>query len=110
MSAVLKVRQTFHVTNRVKQDCVLTPTPFSIFLSSILQEAFRDLDNGVYTSNPDCMDADRLNVSHFQANNNKYPYERTPVRERYRTSSSLQIGYPDCQRLLFNIKYIWSED
>ena len=36
-----EVSESFSVTNGVKQGCVLTPTLFSIFLSALLNEAFR---------------------------------------------------------------------
>ena len=39
---------SFGVTNGVKQGCVLAPTLFSIFLSAMLEEAFKDLNDGVY--------------------------------------------------------------
>ena len=43
-----EVSDTFAITNGVKQGCVLAPTFFSIFLSAILEEAIRDMGNGVY--------------------------------------------------------------
>ena len=36
------------VSNGVKQCCVLAPTLFSIFLSTMQGEAFRDFKDGVY--------------------------------------------------------------
>jgi hypothetical protein len=56
---------SFGVTNGVKQGCVLAPTLFSIFLSAMLEEAFRDLDDGVYIQSR--QDADLYNVAHFRA-------------------------------------------
>ena len=38
-----EVSDTFAITNSHKQWCVLDPTPFSIFLSAMLEEAFRDM-------------------------------------------------------------------
>ena len=38
-----EVSESFAVTNGVKQGCVLAPTLFSIFLSAMLDEAFRDM-------------------------------------------------------------------
>ena len=38
-----EVSESFSVTNGVKQGCVLAPTLFSIFLSAMLDEAFRDM-------------------------------------------------------------------
>ena len=43
-----EVSESFSVTNGVKQGCVLAPTLFSIFLSAMLDEAFRDMGDGVY--------------------------------------------------------------
>ena len=42
-----EVSDTFAITNGVKQGCVLAPTYFSIFLSAMFEEAFRDMgDSG----------------------------------------------------------------
>ena len=38
-----EVSELFSVTNGVKQGCVLAPTLFPIFLSAMLDEAFRDM-------------------------------------------------------------------
>ena len=43
-----EVSESFSVTNGVKQGCVLAPTLFSIFLSAMLDDAFRDMGDGVY--------------------------------------------------------------
>ena len=43
-----EVSESFRVTNGVKQDCVLAPTLFSIFLSAMLDEAFRDMGDSIY--------------------------------------------------------------
>ena len=53
------------VTNGVKQGCVLAPTLFSIFLSALLDEAFRDMGDGVYLQSR--QSADLFNVAHFRA-------------------------------------------
>ena len=42
------VSESFSITNGVKQGCVLTPMLFSIFLSAMLDEAFREMGDGVY--------------------------------------------------------------
>ena len=38
-----EVSESFSVTNGVKQGCVLASTLFSFFLSSMIDEAFRDM-------------------------------------------------------------------
>ena len=43
-----EVSELFSVTNGVKQGCVLAPKLFSIFLSAMLDEAFRDMGDGIY--------------------------------------------------------------
>ena len=50
---------------RVKRGCVLAPTLFSIFLSAMLDEAFRDMGDGVYIQSRQF--ADLFNVVHFRA-------------------------------------------
>ena len=40
--------ESFGVTNGVKQGCVLDPMVFSILLSAMLNEAFRDMGDGIY--------------------------------------------------------------
>ena len=49
----------------VKQGCVLAPTLFSIFLSAMLDDAFRDMGDGVYIQSR--QSADLFNVAHFRA-------------------------------------------
>jgi len=44
-----EVSELFNVTNGVKQGCVLAPTLFSVFLSAMFDEAFRDVGYGVHT-------------------------------------------------------------
>ena len=48
-----EVLESSSVTNGVKQGCVLAPTLFSIFLSAMLDEAFRDIGDGVSTYSSD---------------------------------------------------------
>ena len=43
-----EVSESFSVTIGVKQGCVLVPTLYSIFLSAMLDEYFRDMGDGVY--------------------------------------------------------------
>ena len=60
-----EVSESFNVINGVKQGCVLAPTLFSIFLSAVLDEAFRDMGDGVYIQSR--QSADLFNVAHFRA-------------------------------------------
>ena len=60
-----EVSESFSVTNGVKQACVLAPTLLSIFLSAKLDEAFRDMGDGVYIQSR--QSADLFNVAHFRA-------------------------------------------
>ena len=39
---------SFHISNSVKQGCILAPTLFSIFFSIMLREAKDDLPDGIY--------------------------------------------------------------
>ena len=60
-----EVWDTFAITNGVKQGCVLALTLFSIFLSAMIEEAFRDMGDRVYIQSPH--NADLFTVSHFRA-------------------------------------------
>ena len=60
-----EVSESFRVTNGVKQGCALAPTFFFIFLSAMLDEAFRDMGDGVYIHSRHS--ADLINVAHFRA-------------------------------------------
>ena len=60
-----EVSESFSGTNGVKQGCILAPTLFSIFLSAMLDEAFRDMGDGVYIQSR--QSADLFNVAHFRA-------------------------------------------
>ena len=60
-----EVSDTFAITNGVKQGCVLAPTRFSIFLSTMLEEAFRDMGDGIYIQSR--QNADPFTVAHFRA-------------------------------------------
>ena len=59
-----EVSELFSVTNGVKQSCVLAPMLFSMFLSAMLDEAFRDMGDGVYIQSR--QSADLFNVAHFR--------------------------------------------
>ena len=60
-----ELSNSFPVSNVVKQGWVLAPTLFSIFVSAMLAEAFKDLDDGIYIQSR--QDADLFNVTHFKA-------------------------------------------
>jgi len=60
-----EVSESFSVTNGVKQGCVLVPMLFSIFLSAMLDEAFRYMGDDVYIQSR--QSADIFNVAHFRA-------------------------------------------
>ena len=60
-----EVSESFSVTNVVKQGRVLAPTPFSIFLSAMHDETFRDMGDGVYIQSG--QSAGLFNVAHFRA-------------------------------------------
>ena len=60
-----EVSESFSVTNGVKQGCVLAPTLFSVFLSAMLDDAFRDMGDGVYIQSRQSVDL--FNVAHFRA-------------------------------------------
>ena len=59
-----EVSDTFSITNGVKHGCVLAPTLFSIFLSALLEEAFRDMRYGIYIQ--ERQNADLFTVAHFR--------------------------------------------
>ena len=59
-----EVSEPFSVTNGVKQGCVVAPTLFYIFLSSMLDEAFRDMGDGIYIQSR--QSADLFKVAHFK--------------------------------------------
>ena len=60
-----EVSDTFAITNCVKQGYVLAPTLFSLCLSEILEEAFRDMGDGVYIKSR--QNEDLVTTSHFRA-------------------------------------------
>ena len=55
----------FAVSNGVKQGCVLAPTLFSLYLSAMLEVAFKDIQEGVYIQTR--KEADLFNVAHFKS-------------------------------------------
>ena len=60
-----EVSESFGVTNGIKQGCVLAHTLFSIFLSAMLDEAFRHMGDGVYIQSR--QNTDLFNVAQFRA-------------------------------------------
>ena len=59
-----EVSDTFDITNGVKKGCILAPTLFSIFLSAMLEEAFRNMGYGVYIESR--QNAALFTVTHFR--------------------------------------------
>ena len=80
--------ESFSVTNGVKQGCVLVPTLFSIFLSAMLDEVFRDLDDGIYIQSR--QSADLFNVAHFRA---KTKTTRILMRELLSADDSALVAH-----------------
>ena len=66
-----EVSESFRVANGVKQGCVLAPHALSIFLSAMLDDAFRDMGDGVYILSR--QSADLFNVAHFRAKTKTTP-------------------------------------
>ena len=60
-----EVSESFSVTNGVMPGCVLAPALFSIFLSIMLDDAFRDMGDGVYIQSR--QNADLFSVAYFRA-------------------------------------------
>ena len=61
----VEVSVLFSITNGVTQGCVLAPLLFYIFLPAMLDEAFRDVWDGVYTQSR--QSADLFNVANVRA-------------------------------------------
>ena len=72
----------------VKQGCALAPTLFSIFLSAMLDEAFRDQGVGVYMQSR--QSADLFNVANFRA---KTKTTRIPMRELLFADDSALVAH-----------------
>ena len=77
-----EVSESFSVIYGVKQGCVLAPTLFSIFLSAMLDEAFRDIQ-----LRPS---ADLFNVAHFRA---KTKTTRILIRELLFADDSALVAH-----------------
>ena len=43
-----EITEPFEVNHGVRQGCVLAPTLFSIFLSAVLKQAFKNTSQGIY--------------------------------------------------------------
>ena len=107
-----EVSESFSVTNGAKQGCLLGPTPFSIFLSAMLDEAFRDMGDGVYIQSR--QSADLFNVAHFRA---KTKTTQILMRELIFADDSALVGCTLCWRdaensgcFLRYVKEVWLED
>ena len=87
-----EVSDTFAIINDVRQWCVLTPTLLSILLLEMLEEAFRDMGDGVYIQS-ECIP---LYNCTLQSEDKKYKYtwKRTAFSRRQRTDCLLSIGDP----------------
>ena len=83
-----EVSDTFAITNGVKQGCVLAPTLYSIFLSAMLEEAFKDMGDGIYIQSR--QNADLFTVAHFRA---KTKTTNILVRELLFTDDSALIAH-----------------
>ena len=76
-----EVSESFSFTDGVKQGCVLAPTFFTIFLSAMLDEAFREVRVGVYIQSR--QNADLFNFVHFRASEDQ-DYSDTDERAAIR--------------------------
>ena len=82
------VSDTFAITNGVKQGSVLAPSHFSIFMSAMLEEAFRDMGDGIYIQSR--QNTDLFTVAHFRA---KTKTTNMIVRELLFTDDSALIAH-----------------
>ena len=82
------VSESYSVTNGVKQGCVLAPTLFSIFLSAMLKEAFRDMGDGVYIQSR--QSADLFNAAKYRA---KTKTTRILMRELLFADDSAMVAH-----------------
>ena len=83
-----EVSDIFAITNCVKQGCLQAPTPFSIFLSAMLEEAFGDMWYGIYIQS--CQNADFFTDAHFRA---KTKTTNLLVRKRLFADDSALIAH-----------------
>ena len=105
-----EISESFSVTNGVKQGCVLAPTLFSIFLSAMLDEAFRDMGDGVYIQFRQTVDI--FNVAHFRT---KTKTTRILMRDLLFAYDSALVAHSaeEMQKIVdaFKcLKEVWPED
>ena len=91
------ISKGFAVTNGVKQGCVLAPTLFSMYLSAMLEVAFKDSREGIYIQTRH--DADLFNVSQLKA---KTLTKKNLVREMLFADDSAVVAHSaeDIQKLI----------
>jgi len=78
----------FAVTNGGKQGCVLAPTLFSLYLSTMLEIAFEDSSDGVFIQTR--QNADLFNIAHFKA---KTKTSQKIVREMLFADDSAMVAH-----------------
>ena len=81
-----EVSESFRVTNGVKQGCLLAHTLFSIFLSAMLDDAFRDMGDYIQSR----QSANLFNVAHFSA---KTKTTLIPMRELLFADDSALVAH-----------------
>ena len=87
------VSESFSAIHGVKQGCVLAPSLFSIFLSAMLDEAFRENWDGVCIQSR--QSSDLFNVAHFRA---KTKITRILMREMPIADDSALVAHSDDMR------------
>ena len=103
-----EVFDAFAITNGVKQGCVLALTLFSIFLSAMLEEAFRDMGDGIYIQSR--QNTDLFTVAHFRA---KTKTTNILVRELLFADESALIARSaaeEIQRIVDAFANVWPQD
>ena len=77
-----EVSDKFTIKNGVKQGCVLAHTLFSIFLSAMLEEAFRDMGDGFYIQSRQNADLFRYTFQSEDKKKHKYTCDETAFCKR----------------------------
>ena len=97
-------------SKRCQQECVLTPTRFSIFLSAMLEQAYRDMGDVVYIKSR--QNVDLFTVAHFRAKTKIYTCEITAFcRRQCTTNCPFSRGDPDdCWCVCQCIIKVWLQD